>query len=106
MTKQIEIEYKTLLTNTQFAAIKAKPLVDIDKMRYVLMFWSNDESFEDDDIQTKAKQLTDNKVILHQEKVKTLIETLSVKVKKTDPEDDNKKAPDDTVKKNTEGSND
>lgn len=90
-----------------FAAIRAKPLVDIDKMRYVLMFWSNDETFEDDDIETKAKQLTDNKVILHQEKVKTLIETLSVKVKKTDSQEENKKSDNKTVdNKNTEGSND
>ena len=90
-----------------FAAIRAKPLVDIDKMRYVLMFWSNDETFEDDDIDTKAKQLTDNKVILHQEKVKTLIETLSVKVKKTDNQEENKKSDNETVNnKNTEGLND
>ena len=76
-------------------------------MRYVLMFWSNDENFEDDDIETKAKQLTDNKVILHQEKVKTLIETLSVKVKKTDSQEENKKSDNKTVdNKNTEGSND
>ena len=71
------------------------------------MFWSNDETFEDDDIDTKAKQLTGNKVILHQEKVKTLIETLSVKIKKTDNQEENKNADNETVNnKNTEGLND
>ena len=70
-------------------------------------YQQNNETFDDDDIETKAKQLTDNKVILHQEKVKTLIETLSVKVKKTDSQEENKKSDNKTVdNKNTEGSND
>ena len=65
-----------------FAAIKAKPLVDTDRMRFVLMFWTNENDIYDDDedgFNSKAKQLTDSKVILHQNKVKDLIKTLSVK---------------------------
>jgi rod shape-determining protein MreC len=62
-----------------FAAIKAKPLVDTEKMRYVLMFWSNTADSEDIKVDEVAKERTDNKVILHQEKVKNLIDTLSVK---------------------------
>lgn len=62
-----------------FAAIKAKPLVDTEKMRYVLMFWSNTADLEDIKVDEVAKERTDNKVILHQEKVKNLIDTLSVK---------------------------
>ena len=64
-----------------FASIKAKPLVDTDKMRFVLMFWNNDSSYNDN-FDEKAKPLTDNKVILHQQKVKDLIKTLSVKERK------------------------
>lgn len=62
-----------------FAAIKAKPLVDTEKMRYVLMFWSNTADLEDIKVDEVAKERTDNKVILHQEKVRNLIDTLSVK---------------------------
>lgn len=72
-----------------FAVIKAKPLVDTDKMRFVLMFWGNDEAFDEEDFKSKAKDRTDNKVILHQEKVKNLIETLSVKDHKK-PKDNEK----------------
>ncbi len=62
-----------------FAAIKAKPLVDIDKMRYVLMFGNNGEEVNDIDFEKNSKQLTDSKVILQQNKVKELIDQLSVK---------------------------
>lgn len=70
-----------------FAAIKARPLVDIDKMRYVLMFWTNDEMTDNYDIESRAKKLTDSKIILHQEKVKKLIQTLSVKNKNINEDD-------------------
>ena len=45
------------------------------------MFWNNDSSYNDN-FNEKAKPLTDNKVILHQQKVKDLIKTLSVKERK------------------------
>ena len=61
-----------------FAAIRARPIVETDKMRYVLMFWTNTEKEIDDEYNSKAKKLTDNKVIIHQNKVKELINRLSV----------------------------
>ena len=60
-----------------FAEVKAKPLVDTDKMRFVLMYWTSLENSED--IKSLAKEQTDSKVILHQRKIKDLIKTLSVK---------------------------
>jgi len=62
-----------------FAAIKAKPLVETDKMRYVLMFGASNEAASTEDFEMQAKELTDAKKILHQQRVKNLISTLSVK---------------------------
>lgn len=62
-----------------FAAIRAKPLVDTQKMRYVLMFSSNATDPKDTKVDEVAKEQTDSKVILHQEKIKNLINTLSIK---------------------------
>lgn len=62
-----------------FAAIKARPLVETDKMRYVLMFGANNDGTDAEEYALQAKQLTDDKNILHQKKVKELIDTLSVK---------------------------
>ena len=87
-----------------FAAIKAKPLVDTYKMRYVLMFWPSEETLAEDDFASKAKQLTDNKKIIHQERVKKLIETLSVHPKKSADKNSNQK--ENAEVKTVEGSND
>ncbi len=60
-----------------FALVKAKPVVDMDKMRYVLMFFYN---FVDNNREhgAKPKQPSDGKVILRQKKIKTLIDSLSI----------------------------
>ncbi|MGN0916529.1 MAG: rod shape-determining protein MreC [Succinivibrio sp.] len=70
-----------------FADIRATPLVDTDKMRFVLMFWTNEGIYKKDAQDNSAKDLTDNKVVLHQNKVKELIRTLSVKDKNTSTAD-------------------
>ena len=62
-----------------FAAIKARPLVETDKMRYVLMFGTSSDTPDAEEYALQAKQMTDDKTILHQKKVKDLIDTLSVK---------------------------
>ncbi len=69
-----------------FAAIKARPLVETDKMRYVLMFGASNDKATASEIDMQAKERTDAKKILHQQRVKNLISTLSVKdsEKKTD----------------------
>lgn len=59
-----------------FAVVKAKPLVDTDKIRYVLMFWYEPNN-QGTDAQVKPKEQTDSKVILRQEHVKKLIESLT-----------------------------
>ena len=69
-----------------FADIKAKPLVNLDKMKYVLVFGTSRGDYAEDDIEERAKKLSDNKTVLQQNKVKNLIESMTVKpvVKKTD----------------------
>ena len=60
-----------------FALIKAKPSVDLDRMRYVLMFWYNDIEETEKIAEQHFKKPTDSKIILKQEKIKRLIESLS-----------------------------
>ncbi|MCR5536459.1 MAG: rod shape-determining protein MreC [Succinivibrio sp.] len=60
-----------------FALVKAKPAVDMDKMRYVLMFFYNNVDNDQND-GVKPKQPSDGKVILRQKKIKTLIDSLSI----------------------------
>ena len=48
-------------------------------MRYVLMFGTSSDTPDAEDYELQAKQMTDDKTILHQKKVKELIDTLSVK---------------------------
>lgn len=59
-----------------FADVKAKPLVDFDRMRYVLMFWYERQSLNDSRY-VKEKELTDGKVILREARIKRLIESMS-----------------------------
>lgn len=59
-----------------FAEVKAKPLVDTDKIRYVLMFWF-EPTKAGPDAKAKPKKQTDNKIILRQEHVKKLIKSLT-----------------------------
>ena len=60
-----------------FALVKAKPVVDMDKMRYVLVFFYNyvDGNTER---QVPPKQPSDGKVILRQKRIKNLIDSLSM----------------------------
>lgn len=88
-----------------FAAIKAKPLVETDKMRYVLMFGASNDSADAEDYALQAKQMTDDKTILHQKKVKDLIETLSVKKSEKQANSD-KKTDNNDKKSNVGGTND
>ena len=59
-----------------FALIKAKPTVDLDKIRYVLMYWYNDVSKTQQKV-VSPKEPTDGKIILRQKRIKNIIETLS-----------------------------
>lgn len=59
-----------------FAEVKAKPLVDTDKIRYVLMFWYQSNSIADSQ-GLKPKEQTDSKRILRQERIKRLIDSLT-----------------------------
>ena len=60
-----------------FANIKARPVVDTDTMRYVLLYWYQSVDNENNDSMIMAKQRSDSKHILRQEKIKNLIESLS-----------------------------
>lgn len=60
-----------------FANIKAKPIVDTDTMRYVLLYWYQGIDSEDNQNTIISKQRSDSKHILRQEKIKNLIESLS-----------------------------
>ena len=60
-----------------FANIKAKPIVDTDTMRYVLLYWYQGIDSEDTQNTIISKQRSDGKHILRQEKIKNLIESLS-----------------------------
>lgn len=60
-----------------FANIKAKPIVDTDTMRYVLLYWYQGVDSENNENNIISKQRSDSKHILRQEKIKNLIESLS-----------------------------
>ena len=69
-----------------FANIKARPVVDTNTMRYVLLYWYQSVDNENNDSMIMAKQRSDSKHILRQEKIKNLIESLSdshLQIKKT-----------------------
>ena len=68
-----------------FALIKARPVVDTDKMRYVLLFWYESSNYFDDNEEAGAKQPSDGKLILRQQKIKKLIESLPPTKKKPHP---------------------
>lgn len=59
-----------------FALIKAKPTVDLDKIRYVLMYWYDDLG-NDEEKKVIPKEPTDGKIILRQQRIKNIIESLS-----------------------------
>lgn len=85
-----EVTYVGISDSQPFADIKAKPLVELDKMKYVLIFGTDDGKNSEDEIEERAKQLTDNKTILQQNKVKNLIESMTVKSVKNQNGSDNK----------------
>ncbi len=59
-----------------FAEVKAKPLVDTDKIRYVLMFWYQPNGITKTKI-LEPKEQTDGKRRLRQEHIKRLIDSLT-----------------------------
>lgn len=59
-----------------FAEVKAKPLVDTDKIRYVLLFWDQTNQGLDKQM-PQPKERTDGKRILRQERIRKLIESLT-----------------------------
>ncbi len=59
-----------------FAVVKAKPVVDLDRMRYVLMFWYRNADIEAQK-EAEPKKPTDNKYMIRQAHIKALIESLS-----------------------------
>ncbi|MDY6322374.1 MAG: rod shape-determining protein MreC [Succinivibrio sp.] len=60
-----------------FAFIKAKPMVDTARMRYVLLLWYQRSDYEDPDDKVLARERTDGKVILRQKRIKALIDSMS-----------------------------
>lgn len=61
-----------------FADVKARPLVDTDKIRYVLMFWykqNPEDSAEEETV--LPKEQTDGKLVLRQAKILELITSLT-----------------------------
>ena len=59
-----------------FAEVKAKPLVDTDKIRYVLMFWYQPNMTPDNSM-VVGKEQTDGKRVLRQERIRRLIDSLT-----------------------------
>lgn len=59
-----------------FAEVKAKPIVDTDKISYVLLFWYQPNS-SDTTKNIHPKEQTDNKVVLRQARIRNLIESLT-----------------------------
>lgn len=62
-----------------FASVKAKPLVDFDRIRYVLMLWVQDD-LKQDSTQGKlpVKSRTDSKHVLKRESIRKTLEQLSL----------------------------
>ncbi len=60
------------------AEVKARPLVDFDRMRYVLVFWYQQSEADGSSLdRVKPKERSDSKVVLRQRQIKELIETLT-----------------------------
>lgn len=60
-----------------FAEVKAKPLVDTDKIRYVLMFWYQPSHAKGESLGSLPKEQTDGKRILRQEQIRQLIDSMT-----------------------------
>jgi rod shape-determining protein MreC len=60
-----------------FALIKAKPIVDASRTRYVLLLWYQRSDYEEPEDKVIAKERTDGKVILRQKRIRDLIESMS-----------------------------
>lgn len=60
-----------------FALVKAKPLVHIDTMRYVLMVWYKKDLDGENSWAVAPKERTDSKVMLRQDKIKKLIDSMT-----------------------------
>ncbi len=74
-----------------FAAVKAKPLVNFDTMRYVLMLWYKRNIASNPNAEPKKR--TDAKVVLRQVKIKKLIDSMTNKnLKKNLVQDEDKES--------------
>lgn len=60
-----------------FAEVKAKPLVDTDKIRYVLMFWYEPNNVSGSSAVAMPKEQTDAKRFLRQEQIRQLIDSMT-----------------------------
>lgn len=60
-----------------FAEVKAKPLVDTDKIRYVLMFWYQPNYAKGAVLGSAPKEQTDSKRVLRQEQIRHLIDSMT-----------------------------
>ncbi|MBU3827423.1 MAG: rod shape-determining protein MreC [Candidatus Anaerobiospirillum merdipullorum] len=70
--------------NQSFAEVKAKPLVDFGRLHYVLLYWYDASSKEAEDA-VQPKEPTDGKVLLRQERIKRLIQSMSNNDKQNAP---------------------
>lgn len=66
---------------SSFSEVKAKPLVDFSRMRYVLMFWFDTSAQQSGDGEAQPKQPTDGKYVLREKRIKDLIDSMSAGVK-------------------------
>lgn len=60
-----------------FAEVRAKPLVDTDKIRYVLLFWYEPNNEEGSALANTPKEQTDSKRYLRQEQIRQLIDSMT-----------------------------
>lgn len=70
-----------------FAFIKAKPVVDTNRIRYVLLLWYQRSEYDRADDEMAAKQRSDGKVILRQQRIKKLIDSMSREQPHLNPDD-------------------
>lgn len=70
-----------------FAFIKAKPVVDTNRIRYVLLLWYQRSEYDRADDEMAAKQRSDGKVILRQQRIKKLIDSMSREQPHMNPDD-------------------
>ncbi len=80
-----------LSENQSFAEVKAKPLVNFGRLRYVLMYWY-DAQAEGHNDEVQVKRPTDGKVLLRQARIKQLIQSMSSPALQQEPSADKQAA--------------